>query len=161
MNMFDSNYRNSLQRHVFASEEAFDKKIFAVSTGGLTLLFGAASLNKHLQTNVWFFLASACFCMSLAINIYSHLITSQMSRRLLENESSSNIFSNDQQSIKTEVKTKNSNIANVNNINFFDCHNRNNILICIYLHTIMNKDKNEREGFSIPTPPPSPDPNKQ
>ena len=39
--------------------------------------------------------------------------------------------------------------------------NRDIILICIYIYPIMNKDKNEREGFSIPTPPPSPDQNKQ
>lgn len=118
MRMFDSNYRNSLQNHILVSEEAFDKKIFAVSTGGLTLLFGAASLNHHLETNVWFFLASACFCMSLAINIYSHLTSSQESRRLLENESSSNMLGNGQQSIKAEVKNTNSRISLWNKINF-------------------------------------------
>lgn len=80
-----NNLYKRLNEHMAKSEEAFDKKLFAMSSGGLTLLFSEFAFNESHGNLLTYIIAVLCFVISLFLNLYIHKDNADNSKKILEN----------------------------------------------------------------------------
>lgn len=82
---YKKNLYKSLNEHMAKSEEAFDSKLFAISSAGLTLLFSEFAFTKSHGNLTIYIIAVILFGVSLFLNLYIHKDNADSSKHTLEN----------------------------------------------------------------------------